>query len=274
MSDTETRETSAADAEGSVTHRAFSNSILAICRSIALISMTSVELVICTLRCIGRNEDGLLELARTAGVTWPRHCLYWMGIRVRVEGNVPEVPVLLCPNHAGYVDILALGSTCHTFFVSRDDVGSWPLVGRVYKMGRHLSIKRQRRRAVAEANEEIAERMNKGYRVCVFLEGTSSGDGGVLPFHASLVQSAIDADVRVVPVGIRWRSRNDTVIPGEDIAYWKDHSFGPHIFRLLGFSGIEATIHFGEPIRINGRDRKALASELRDRVIELSGLTN
>jgi 1-acyl-sn-glycerol-3-phosphate acyltransferase len=141
-------------------------------------------------------------------------------------------------------------------------------------MGRHLSIKRQRRRAVAEANEEIAERMNKGYRVCVFLEGTSSGDGGVLPFHASLVQSAIDADVRVVTVWIRWRYPNDAVIPGEDIAYWKDHSFGPHIFRLLGFSGIEATIHFGEPIRINGRDRKALASELRDRVIELSGLTN
>jgi 1-acyl-sn-glycerol-3-phosphate acyltransferase len=273
MTDADAGEGATVDGDGAVIRRAFSNPALALCRSVALFVMTATELLICMVRCIGRDEDGMLALARTVGVTWPRHCLYWMGIRVRVEGEVPDAPALLCPNHAGYVDILALGSACHTFFVARDDVESWPVVGRTFKMGRHLSIKRQRKSAVVEAIGEIAARLRKGYRVCVFLEGTSSGDGGVLPFHASLVQSAIDAEVVVVPVGIRWRSRDDAVDPGEDVAYWKDHVFEPHLFRLLGLTGIEVTIRFGEPIDVEGRDRKVIAEELRERVIELFGLS-
>lgn len=274
MTSDERGESSVAEAGSLENPRAFSNPVLAIGRAIALMLMTLVELVICFVRSIGRDTDGLLALARTMGVIWPRHCLYLMGIRVKVVGDLPESPVLLCPNHAGYVDILAMGSVFHTFFVSKADVESWPLVGRAFKTGRHLSIKRQKRSAVVQVNKDIAERLGKGYRVCVFLEGTSCGDGGVLPFHASLVQSAIDAEVPVVPVGIRWSSSNDGVDPAEDIAYWKDHVFGSHLFRLLGFSGIEATIHFGEPIDIAGRDRKTIADELRDRVVALSGLTS
>jgi len=203
---------------------------------------------------------------------WAGHCLSLMGIRVRVEGDVPEGPVLLCPNHAGYVDIVALASVCDTFFIAQDDLESWPILGPMYKTCRHMSISRQQRSAVLNANEQISGRLRNGHSVCVFLEGTSSGNDRVLPFHASLIQSAIDAQVAVVPVGIRWHSRDSDVDVSEDVAYWKDHVFGSHLFRLVGLSGVEATIAFGSPMECGTRTRKELADALRTEVVELAGL--
>lgn len=255
--------------------RAFSNPVRSMFRGFFLVLLTVGVYLRYLFRKSGRNEEGILFQAQRAITDWSRHCLGCMGICLSIEGEVPEGPVLLCPNHATYLDVFAMGAACRTFFVSKADVEGWPGIGRVCVGSRNILVPRERRSAITEVNTLISDRLTQGFSVCVFLEGTTSANEDVLPFHASLVQSAIDAEIPLVPVGIRWSCRKEDVDIGEDVAYWKDdHVLGSHLFRVLGLSGVEVTVHFGHAIESASRDRKALAFELHEHVVGLAGFPN
>jgi len=56
----------------------------------------------------------------------------------------------------------------------------------------------------------------------------------------------------------------------DEVCYWGEHVIGPHLFHLLGKTGIGAALTFGEPVTPAG-DRKVLARELHERLVELRG---
>jgi 1-acyl-sn-glycerol-3-phosphate acyltransferase len=206
-----------------------------------------------------------------------RHTHRWLkgvarisGVTVAVEGELPKPPVLLAPNHLGYLDIMAIGAVCPALFVSKADVQHWPLIGHLFKMSEQVGIARLDRRSVAGVNEKIGERFDAGVPVCVFLEGTSSSGAHVMPFHASLVQSAVQRGVPVLPVGLRWEATAPDTTVHEDVAYWRpEHVLGTHLWRMMGLTGIRVTVVFGGPIAPGETDRKALAALARDQVAHL-----
>ncbi|MGH2549151.1 MAG: hypothetical protein ACRDHN_07165, partial [Thermomicrobiales bacterium] len=54
----------------------------------------------------------------------------------------------------------------------------------------------------------------------------------------------------------------------DELCYWRDMTFGPHFWNILGKSGFAAALRFGEscaPIS----DRKAIAVELHRNVVSL-----
>jgi 1-acyl-sn-glycerol-3-phosphate acyltransferase len=194
------------------------------------------------------------------------------GIRVSVSGTMPPEGVLLAPNHQGYVDILALGSTVPCFFVAKTEVASWPLVGWLFRCSQQIAVPRKRTRGLVRATELMEERLRRGFRVCAFLEATTSGGDRIMPFFAPLVEPAIRADAPVVPVGIRWYADDPDIDIAEDVAYWKDHAFNRHVWRLLGLRGLHAVIRIGDPVEAAGRGRREAADDLRERVAELTEL--
>ncbi len=196
-----------------------------------------------------------------------------MGLRVTVRGPHPPRGALLAPNHQGYVDILAMASVTRCFFIPKADLARWPLIGWLIRASDHPVVTRARSRDLAETAAQARERLEAGQSVCVFLEGTSSGGAGVLPFRAPLLRPALEARAPIVPVAIRWRPRRAGARVEEDIAYWKDHVMGPHLWRLLGLGGADAQITFGEPVTPEpDADRKSLAEDLRRRVCALYGV--
>ena len=95
----------------------------------------------------------------------------------------------------------------------------------------------------------------------------------MLPFYPPLVQPAIDTGAPVCPVAIEWTAEDPEVVIAEDIAYWRDeHTFGPHVWRLLGFRGVRAHIEFGRLIEPEGHTRKSLAADTQQAVGELLGI--
>ena len=50
--------------------------------------------------------------------------------------------------------------------------------------------------------------MNRGKRVALFPEGTTTRGDTLLPFHSALLQSAIDAGTTVTPVVLRYRAKD------------------------------------------------------------------
>ncbi len=195
------------------------------------------------------------------------------GISVTSAGMPPHQAVLLTPNHISYLDIMAVGAVTATMFVSKADVVHWPIIGHLFNTSEHIGIARADRRSVAAVNEKIGERFDAGVPVCVFLEGTTSAGDRVMPFHASLVQPAINRAVPLLPVGLRWGVTAPNASLTEDIAYWRDdHTLVPHLWRVLGLRGVSVVVVFGEPIPPGETDRKVLAAQAREQVLGLTEL--
>ena len=55
---------------------------------------------------------------------------------------------------------------------------------------------------------------------------------------------------------------------GNEVCYWGDHTFFPHLLNLMGKRRIRATLRFGKFHRTTG-DRKELAQQLRTAVLQL-----
>ncbi len=197
-----------------------------------------------------------------------------LGLTVRAHGWLPEGGALLTPNHTSYAEVLALGSRTACLFVPKEAIGRWPLVGLIVRMTGQILVRRKAGRSMRATAGTIRERLAQGHKVCVFLEGTTTGGDRMLPFRASFLQPAIDAGCPVVPVALKWSATRAGTSVIDDLAFWdpKRHHFWSHLSRLAGLGGFELDIYYLDPIATEGKDRKALAKEAQAALSETLNL--
>lgn len=263
-----------ASIEPAATPRAARSSrVLAAARIMAFVVWSLVFLLIYLIaRALSFTPRGRAAVSTRWSRRWASGACRLIGVRVATTGTMPPAPALFAPNHLGYLDILVVMGVVPCFLLTRADVGRWPGIGLLARASGQPFVTRQRGRDVADSARQIADRLALGQHVTVFLEGTSSGGDRVLPFMPSLVEPARGAELPIVPVALRWRPTDPAIDLGEDIAYWKDHEFGPHAWRALGLRGMAVEVVIGEPIATAGRDRKSLAAQARRIVAELAAL--
>ncbi len=193
-----------------------------------------------------------------------------LGITIREHGSLPDGGVLMTPNHTSYAEVLALGSRSSCLFVPKEAIGRWPVVGLIVRMTGYILVKRKAGRAMRVTAMKIRERLEQGHKVCVFLEGTTTGGDRMLPFRASFLQPAIEAGTPVVPVALKWTATRPGTSVIDDLAFWDSqrHHFWPHLARLAGLGGFELDIHYLAPISTEGKDRKSLARETQAAILE------
>lgn len=197
-------------------------------------------------------------LRRSIG--WPRFFLQWfgeaMGLDVRIEGTPLARDVLYVANHVSWLDILALGGATPTMFVSKDDVGGWPLVGMLARIGGTIFIDRNSRRAAHGQVDQLGSALLGHRPITLFPEGTTSDGLAVLPFRPALFASVAPppAGVAVQPVAI------DYDAAAGEIAWTGDEDLGPNAMKVLSRPGrLRCTIRFLEPLPPLD-DRKTLAA--------------
>ena len=201
-----------------------------------------------------------------------RWALAYLRCRVSVQG-VPPHRGMLVSNHQGYMDILVLGSLDPASFVAKAEIRWWPIFGLFSWWAGTIFLERRNKTALKGPLHETINRLRAGGRVVVFPEGTDSDGTGVLPFHSSFFEAAIRAQCPVIPVAIRYSAPG--VSSREEVIYWKDRRFLPHLIRLLGVGGIRAQVTFGKPME-PGSDRKALARRVYGevaRMVRVGGAT-
>lgn len=216
------------------------------------------------LRCAFRRKK-----ARRIRAVWlQRHCRRALNIfklKPQISGTVPAHGLLIS-NHLSYLDILVISSITPAVFVSKREVKFWPVFGQFAQMGGTVFVDRSRRTQVGDINDEIQNALDDGALVVLFPEGTSSNGQSVLPFKTALLQPAI-GHPHPLAVGCIQYALDDGD-PSDDVCYWGNDTFFPHMINLMSKRTVRATVRFA-PVQSVTADRKELARQLRDAVLKL-----
>ncbi|RYE92968.1 MAG: 1-acyl-sn-glycerol-3-phosphate acyltransferase, partial [Oxalobacteraceae bacterium] len=127
--------------------------------------------------------------------------------RVRVEhmaGAAPLTHALIVSNHISWLDIFVINALHPCRFVAKAEIRAWPVLGWLVAQAGTVFIARGNRRDLRHIFKGLVDALGQGQRVAFFPEGTTASQGQLLPFHANLLEAAIDARVPVQPYALAY----------------------------------------------------------------------
>lgn len=202
---------------------------------------------------------------------WALEMLACIAIELIVKGSPPVAgPMLLAANHISWVDIVVMHATRHCRFVSKDEVGRWPLVSTLANAADTLYITRESRRDAMRVVHQMAQCLHDGDVLAIFPEGTTGDGTSLLPFHANLLQAAISADAPILPVALQFADGRTGAISFAP-CYVGDDTLWQSLWRTLSASNVQAVVQFGTAELAQGRDRRTWAADLRETIAKLRG---
>lgn len=242
--------------------------VRAVRRAVIMVLWTLLSMVI---------QSVLLVVPGPGKVVFAR--IYWawicriMGLKVRMVGRPARRtdgrPVIFVSNHSSWLDIPVLGGRLHACFISKEEIGNWPFISWIAKLGRTVFVRRQRA-TTARERDEMTDRLAAGDNLILFPEGTTSDGSRVLPFRSaflSLAEQKVTKDGLppiVQPLSVVY-DRLGFLPTGRAqrplFAWYGDMDIGSHYWRLGQNRGLRATILLHAPL--DPRDfpsRKALAN--------------
>lgn len=199
---------------------------------------------------------------------WAQSSLSMLGIDLKVNGSPPRNgPLLLVANHVSWLDIVVLLASCPCHFVSKSEIGQWPVVGTLTRAVGTLFITRSSRRDALRVVHKMAEKLHidSGMVLAIFPEGTTSNGLQVLPFHANLFQAAIAANAPVQTVALRFEeaASGQTSLAA---CYIDEDTLLGSVWRTLSAPQQRVVLSFGSAQHGGGRNRQAWAADARTEV--------
>jgi 1-acyl-sn-glycerol-3-phosphate acyltransferase len=199
----------------------------------------------------------LARRARAAVLSrWCRAVLAAFGVRLRVIDAAPggaaggrdagagggtAVGALLVANHVSWLDVVAIDAVRPGRMVAKEEMRSWPVVGRLATGAGTVYIDRERLSTLPVTVADVAAALRAGDTVTMFPEGTTwcGGRGG--RFRATAFQAAIDARAPVVPVALRFVGPGGvaTATP----AFVGDHTLWTVLRRTARLRGLTVEVH-------------------------------
>ena len=239
--------------------------VRAIRRMVAVLLWTLVAIPVQALLCALPWRHGKVAFARTYHAVACR----LIGLKVQVVGTPSkDGPVLFLSNHSSWLDVLVLGGAVDACFVAKAEVGQWPLIGTVARLGRTVFVSRTRG-ATGRESEDMRARLGAGDSLILFPEGTSNDGTRVLPFRSAFLATA-DAARTIQPVSLVYDRLGGLPACRRDrplFAWYGDMDIGSHFWRLARRSGARATVLLHEPFPADSLpDRKALSAAV-ERVV-------
>ena len=192
---------------------------------------------------------------------------YWavacrlIGLNVRVIGAAAHTtaegrPVVFVSNHSSWLDIPVLGSRLPAAFIAKEEVGTWPVIRTLARLGRTVYVRRKRSSTASE-RDEMQGRLAHGDCLILFPEGTTSDGSRVLPFRTAFLSIAEVPSTSsglppiVQPVSVVY-DRLAGLPMGRAtrplFAWYGDMDIGSHFWRLGQHTGLRATVLLHQPL--------------------------
>lgn len=192
---------------------------------------------------------------------WSAQLVHILGLELRVLGT-PIQTGLLVANHISWLDNVAIHAAHYCRFVAKSDIKNWPVIGYLTDQSGMLFVERTSRKDAHRVVQTLAQRLAAGDCVAVFPEGTTGDGRRLLPFHANMLQSAIDADAQVQPVAIQYTDSTSNA-PSFAPCFVGDDTLLQSVWRTLRAKTITVTVQFGTPQTKEARTRRVWADQLR-----------
>jgi 1-acyl-sn-glycerol-3-phosphate acyltransferase len=196
---------------------------------------------------------------------WSQQLLVLLGIRVESGADLARLESgLLVANHISFIDIFVINSKLPSAFVAKSDVAQWPLIGWLARRVDTVFIERGSRKAAHCTRQQMLAALGAGRRLAIFPEGTTTCGDRVLPFHAALFQSAIDAAVPVHAIALSYRDAGGARSGAP--AYIDEISMIGCLISVLEAGGLVARVELAASFAPPLPDRRHLAHHARQAV--------
>jgi 1-acyl-sn-glycerol-3-phosphate acyltransferase len=199
---------------------------------------------------------------------WSGALVRIFGFRLRRFGEPLPGAVLYVANHISWLDIELMHSQRPVSFVAKSEIAGWPFVGWLAARAGTIFHRRGSTDSLATVMARVVERLRAGEPVGIFPEGGSGHGDKVGTFHARIFQTALDANVPVQPVALRY-GRDGRQDPG--VPFGRKESFFANVLRVLGNPSMDAEVHFLEPVAPTPDARRRMAEQSRARIVRELG---
>lgn len=141
---------------------------------------------------------------------WFAALLRAFGVRLVVHDRerLGSNGALIVSNHVSWLDVAVLQAVCPMRLLAKTELRSWPVVGVLARRAGTLYIDRDRLSTLPEAVRGIADSLRAGSVVGAFPEGTTWCGLASGRYRPAVFQGAVDAGARVLPVAVRFRTRD------------------------------------------------------------------
>lgn len=204
---------------------------------------------------------------------WSAQLLIICKIRMEVVGGAAVTAAfqaqraLVVSNHVSWLDIFVINAMQPCRFVAKSDIRDWPLLGYLCARADTIFISRGSPRDVRKTFKNLVHSIEGGEWVAFFPEGTTAPQGTLLPFHANLFEAAIDAQVPIQPLALRYIDAAGALYAGVD--YIGDTTFAESMMTILRGPQVRAQITVLPLIASAGITRRVLAVATHDRIAEV-----
>lgn len=182
---------------------------------------------------------------------------------------------LLVSNHLSYLDVLILSSIQPCVFVTSLDMKEQFFLGDMAELGGSIFIERRHRGQVSNDVSTMAETLRAGHNVVIYPEGTSTNGEKVQPFKKSLLMSAVEAGVDILPVVVKYIEINGSPFNLENrdrVCWYGDMGFLPHMLGLMKLKKVKVELHFLNPIQVTkDSSRHDLADQCHSSISSIYG---
>ncbi|WP_020566706.1 lysophospholipid acyltransferase family protein [Neolewinella persica] len=205
----------------------------------------------------GHDVDRGLRLRKE----WVGYLLRWMGVRIMVEGTLPEGGGLLVSNHRSYLDPVVLLRDVRAIAVAKKEVLDWPIIGYGARISGAIFVDRSNKESRHKTREAIGEVIRNGYFIINYPEGTTHGELRTIRFNPGAFVEAMEEKSPVYPVATDFRNPDD--------AWAGDETFLPHFIRCFGKRHTDVRIRYGP--RLHGDSAEAILAQSQafiDRALE------
>ena len=182
-----------------------------------------------------------------------------IGIRVVIEDYRPfgsTTRGLIVANHVSYLDILAIAVVHPARFVAKSDVSTMPVVSALARRLGVIVIDRGSLRTLPDVIDTARAGLEEDSAVAVFPEGTTWCGRAGGSFRPAFFQSALDAGVPVLPIGVGFTASGLTTAAS---AFIGDDSPLDTFRRVIVLRDLAVHVRLYEPQMATG-DRRELAA--------------
>lgn len=203
---------------------------------------------------------------------WSKGVLWRFNIKVVTFGQPPSLAQensMILANHISWIDIYALNSVIPVRFIAKSDINNWPVFGYLARKSGTIFINRTSRKDTARIVDKTAESLLNGNNVAFFPEGTTTDGTTLGHFKSSLVQAAIEANVALKPLAIRYPNPDGST--NTRLAYAGETTMAESMMQALITKQPIVELHFLPNIDSHSGNRQVITQKAYTAIADALG---